>query len=136
MDCGSPYVAQVEEKNKAPDAGFMERVQQYLALANVVVVVARRVGNRLRDQRQRRKVDARRDVLFPDDPANQVTVADVADIERHRCRNGRPVAARKVVQNGHRTFGPLQVFHSDAADIPGAAGDENRHREDERVRPE
>ena len=67
------------------------------------------------------------DVVLGDDRADQFLVADIADKQQRVGRQRGTEAGRQVVQHDHWLAGVGQRVNHVAADIPGAAGDQNGH---------
>lgn len=67
----------------------------------------------------------RTDALFGEDALQQGLVGDVALIERHAIGHGKAKSCDQVVDHHHRPAGILQRENRVAADVAGAAGDED-----------
>ncbi len=67
------------------------------------------------------------DALLPQEAAEQLGIADVADDELGRLGDGPLEAGGQIVEHDDRLAGINQLQHHMAADIAGSAGDQDRH---------
>ena len=93
----------------------------------VVAIVAERLTHRVRHHDRRRKVDDGVDPVVTDEPRHQRLIAGLADDQRHAFGNRRAMSRREIVEDDHPLAGIDEVAHHLAADIAGAAGDQDRH---------
>ncbi len=68
------------------------------------------------------------DLVLLDQPRDEVGVARVADDEARRLGNGPVEAGREIVENDDLLPGVEEAERHVAADVAGAAGDQNAHR--------
>ncbi len=72
-------------------------------------------------------MDDRVDVMLADDICDEFRITGLADDQRHALGN-RPIkTGGKIVEYGHALTRIAQRVDHMAADIAGAAGDQNRH---------
>jgi hypothetical protein len=64
---------------------------------------------------------------FADYPVNRFTVSQIAFEQGDGVRHGRAMAAPKIVDDDDLVAGCQGALNGDAADIPGAAGDQDSH---------
>ena len=67
------------------------------------------------------------DAVLGDDRARKFAVAGIALIERHAVGDRPAKAGRQIVEHDHVGAGVQQFVNHVAADIAGAAGDQNSH---------
>ena len=81
-------------EDHAANTGFDKSAKQTNALFQVILVIKRRLRDRLTHVRKRGEVDARFDIVFAGDPFNQLAVADAPLVKRRLGRDGLPVSPR------------------------------------------
>ena len=109
------------------DAALHRRRDQRARLDRVVEVVAERIGDRIRHHDRAGEMDDRLDVVLRDQPANEFFVADIAIVEPRFWRDRPLETGGQVVEDNHVLAGVDQPPDHVAADIAGAAGDQNAH---------
>ncbi len=67
------------------------------------------------------------DAIVADDAADQRLIAGLADDQRHILGDGPLEAGREIVEHDNRLAGVDQLIDHVAADIAGAASDQDRH---------
>ena len=72
-------------------------------------------------------MDDRGDLVDIDNRGGQLLVAGIADEQRHRLRQRGTETGGQVIQHDNRLAGIHQRENHVAADITGAAGDQNGH---------
>jgi hypothetical protein len=105
-------------------AGLGRALQQVARRAGVVAVVLERILAGLRHDGVRGEVHDRVDVVLREDARHEVAITGVADDElavRHRLAK----AGGQVVERHDALAGRAELAHDVAADVAGAAGDEN-----------
>ena len=112
-----------EAADTAGDGGRDQRPR----LDRVVEVVAERIGNRFRHDDRPGEMNDRLDAVLLDQMGDQGLVAAIA-VDQLRLRRDRPAeAGRQVVEDDHVLAGIDQMPDHVAADIAGAAGDQDAH---------
>ena len=91
----------------------------------VVGIIFERVLNRFRDHDRSREMHDRADLLLVDDTVEEHPLGDRALIERDVRRHDFARAVGQIVDDRDAPPGILQRQHRVAADITGAAGDED-----------
>src|SRR5512134_4066632 len=91
------------------------------------MVVAERVGDRIRDHDRAGEVDDGGDAVPAHDGAHEILVADVADDGTRRSGHGPGEARRQVVEHDNLLARVEELEYRVAADVPGPARDENCH---------
>ena len=91
----------------------------------VVEVIAERIGDRIRHDDFRREMGDRIDFMFVDQPRDQFAVAEIADRQRRGRGHGPGESGRQIVDDDDLFAGVDQPQSHMAADIAGAAGDQN-----------
>ena len=99
---------------------------QGTAVGGVVAVVFQRVGHRLGNNDRSGEMHDGVDRVFSDQPADQGFVSDIAQRERHIRRDSPSEARRQIVQHDDAAAGICERQYGMAADIAGAAGDQDR----------
>jgi len=112
------------------DRGSEERA----GLGGVVVVVLQRVLDRFRHDDRPGEVHDRADPLFGEDAGEQRAILDVAFVERHAVGDGEAEARGQVVDDADGHAPVRQREDRMAADVAGAAGDENGRKRHLRYR--
>ena len=114
-------------KDKSWYAARDRALDQRARADRVVLVIAERVGNRFGYHNRACKMNDGLDRVLLDDGRYHILVPDVADDKGH-ARGNRPIeTGRKIVQHDDGFAGVHQRMNHVAADIAGAAGDQNRH---------
>ncbi len=108
-------------------AAFDRAFDQRPRVHGVVAVVAERIGDRLGHHDRAGEVNDRVDAVFLDQRGDQGLIADVADLElgarRHRPRE----PGGQIVEHHHGLAGVDERVDHVAADVAGAAGNQDRH---------
>ena len=107
---------------------FDRSLDQRARVHGVVAVVAERIATEFRHHDRGGEMDDGVDPMLRDQRRDQRLVAGLADDKRHVLRH-RPVeAGRQIVEHHHALAGIDERVDHVAADIAGAAGDQDRHR--------
>ena len=117
-------------KQDPVDVVALHALQQLDRLADVVLVVAQRVGDRLRDDDLGRAVHDGVDALLGEDAIEQVLIGDVALVEG-AVADEFASSRRQVVQNDDLVARFLTGRGHRRPDVAGSAGDENPHESSE-----
>ena len=110
-----------------PHAAFDRAFDQRARIGGVVAVIAERIAHRIRHHDRGGEMDDRLDVMLADELRHQRLVAGLADDERHAFGDRPAMAGGQIVEHDDAFAGIGQFQHHLAADIAGAAGDQNRH---------
>ncbi len=86
-----------------------------------------RIADRFRDDDFRGEMRDGVDFMLLDEARDQFGVAEIADHEFRRFRNRPGEARRQIVENDHLLARVEKTQNHVAADIAGAACDQNRH---------
>jgi hypothetical protein len=112
-----------------PHVGARRGLDQRAGLHGVGEIVAERVGDRFRHHDLGREMGDRIDPVAQDRLGDEGLVGHVADDEAHLGGQGPVVTGREIVEDHDLLMpGIDQREHHVAADIAGAARDQNRHR--------
>ena len=107
--------------------GAHGRLQQVARLHRIGEVIAERIGDRIRHDDAGGEMDDGVDLVLAQDALDERAVADIAFDERHVGGHGPAEAGRQVVDHD-RLFAVVEKFEDHmAADITGAARDQNAH---------
>ena len=93
----------------------------------VVQIIAERIGERIRHDDFGGEMDDRLDVVLGEKLGHEILVAEIADDQRHLIRHGGPEAGRQIVEDDDLLARRDEFEHRMAADIAGAARDEDGH---------
>ncbi len=112
-------------------AGLDRRLDQRARIDRVVAVIAERIGDRFRHHDRGGEMDDRVDPVLRDQRGHQRLIAALADDEG----GARPATAQRkpvvrLSSTTTRSPASTQRVNHMAADIAGAAGDQDRHRFD------
>src|SRR6185437_8330646 len=108
------------------DAGRAHRFEQRQAGDHVVLIILGRVRHRLADQGESGEVHHRLDLALAQSGGNSLAIGQFA-FDQPPGRNRQAVAERKIVVDPDFVSGAGEQPHGVAADITGAAGDEDVH---------
>ncbi len=111
------------------DLAFDRRGDQRARLHGVVEVVAERIGDRFRHHDRAGEMDDGVDAMASTAAGDQRLVADVALDETRPVRHRPAEPGRQIVEHHDLLAGVEQLEHHVAADIAGAAGDQNAHEQ-------
>ncbi len=114
-------------EHEVAHAGLDAAFEQAARLRRIVAVVAQRVGDRLRHDRSRGEMHDRADGVFGEHALDQCLVADLPDHQRG-VEHGLAKAGAEVVEHDDAFARLAQLAHDVAADVAGAAGDQDRFR--------
>ncbi len=106
------------------DAGGEGELEQGAARAGVVAVVSQRIGDRFRHDRSCGKMHDRVDVEALEQRLQAGRIPGIPDDEL-AMQDRAAKARREVVEHDDVLAGLAELAHDVAADITGAAGDEN-----------
>ena len=110
------------------DPGFTQGVQQADAADHVLGEVQAGILHRLSDQRARRAVQHRVDVVLLERGDHGIPIAHRDDDQLCTGRDRFAMAGHERVEGHHLVAGEDELFHGDGADVSGAAGDEDAHQ--------
>ena len=108
-------------------AGFHHGLDQRARIHGIVAVIAERIADRIRHHDRSGKMDDGVDPMLGDQRRHTRLVSGFPDHERRALRH-RPIeAGGEIVEHHHALAGIDQRVNHVAADIAGAAGDQDRH---------
>jgi hypothetical protein len=87
-------------KNDLAHSAVAERIYRRQPLRNIVVEVHLGVFHGFPNISERRKVYARANALFPNDPQDQFAIAYIPFAKRNRSWNRIAVSARQIIEDG------------------------------------
>ena len=109
------------------DAGRDRALDQRARLDGVVEIIAERIATDSGTTIEPAKWMIALNAMLADDGAHEILVADIADDQR-RLRRHRPAeAGRQIVEDDDALAGVDEFENHMAADIAGAAGDQDAH---------
>ncbi len=109
------------------DAAIDGAGEQRARHRGVVQIIAERIADRVGHDDLRGEMDDRIDAVLGEKLGHEVLVAEIADDQRHVVRHGGTEAGRQVVEHDHLLAGCDEFENGVAADITGAARDEDGH---------
>ena len=110
-------------------SGAHDRRQEGARIGGVGEIITKRVGNRVGHDDLGREMRDRFDIVLAQTLLDQRLVADVADHEFRRLRNGFAIAGGEIVDHHDLLARIEQGEHHMAADIAGAPGHQYGHDE-------
>jgi hypothetical protein len=103
------------------------RIEKRARLARIVVVIAQRIGNRIRHDDRAREMNDGIDLPVRDHPGDELCIGDIADDKLRFGCHGPVEAGRQPVENKNLLARIEKLPHHVTADISGAPGDQYRH---------
>jgi len=102
--------------------------EQRAGLRGIREIIVKRIGNRVRDYDLSREMHDRADAVFGNQARHEHRVGDIAEDELRAGIDIGAHAGRKIVEHDDCLAGIAERQHHMAADITGAARNQNRHR--------
>ena len=126
-----PGIGAVDGRSRGEDEIFQPFLHAHLDQGarrhHIIGIVVQRLFDRFRHDNGAGEMHDRIDTMFLDQPADQRLIANIAVHEMGLFAHQRARAVRKIVEHDHALAAIEQGIGHMAADISGAAGDENAH---------